>query len=210
MKKRKKKRSALLAPIVKPQVFLPVPFGASSDSLSPLPRGQYWLRQTGDDTQNSGLGPTDLEEELDMGGFKFEDSTAGRWALVAVEPELTSCAALLRKFRAEAGWWRKPMVWARNPEGRDGVPMFGNQDIIVVLYGKHFYIAIERNDMFGPHACRLYYRSYQFVKEIAWIAITQIEGMWHSDERLLKALNHEIRNRKFWQSKATAATIVLV
>lgn len=189
-------------------VFHPVPYGAPSSSLPPLPRGQYWLRQPGDTTQYKRLGATTLEPEpLDIGGFKF-DAAPARWALAPADPEVITCLKLLRNFYREARWWRKPKVWARNPE-KEGVPMFGNKDIIIALYGRNFYITIERKDLFGPHPARLFYRSYQFPKEFAWVAIVQIEGMWFGDERLLKALNYEIRNRNFYQSDETAETPVL-
>lgn len=152
------------------------------------------------------------ELALDLGGFKFADSQAARWELVPVDPEYTTGLKLLRRFNIEARWWRKPMAWCRNPERKDGIAIFGSKDVILVLYGKNFHITIERygTEIFGPHPCRLYYRSHQSYGEVAWVAICQIEAMWHSDERMLKALNTEIKNRRLWQSDQTSETIVLL
>lgn len=146
---------------------------------------------------------------VDVNGFKFHDAPT-RWELVPKELEVLSCLQLYRRFRLEARWWRTPMVWTRNPE-KEGSPIYGPYDIILVLYGQNFHITIERygSEIFGPHPCRLFYRSFQRPEEQTWVAIAQIHAMWHSDERLLKALNHEIKNRGFWQSDKTASTIVL-
>jgi hypothetical protein len=207
MKKRPKKVKVEAAS--KPVVFHEIPYGKPASELTSLPRGQYWLRQTGDTSQNKKLGSTTLDEQFDLGGFKFDDAPS-RWELVKAELEVTSCLRLLREFRIEARWWRKPAAWVRNPE-RNGMPVYGDEDVIIAFYGRNFHITIERygRELFGPHPCRLYYRSRQVKGEFAWVGIAQINAMWFSDEKLLAALNHEIKNKRFWQSDKTATTIVL-
>lgn len=147
---------------------------------------------------------------LDIGGFKFDDSDAARWEFLPKDLEVTTTAALLRKFRQEWRWWKNPIMFVRNPE-KEGKLIFGIHDVIVALYPKGFYIIIERyhREIYGPHAARLFYRSYQVSTEVAWVAIHQLEAYWYSDERMLKVLNHAAKNRKFWHSPATASTIVL-
>lgn len=148
---------------------------------------------------------------LDVAGFKFDDSEAARWELVPADMQVTTPAVLLRQFRKEWRWWiKKPVAWVRNPEDREGHSIYGT-DVIVVVYPRNFYIVIERyhREIFGPHPARLFYRSWQVLEETAWIAICQLQIMWHSDERMFKALTHEIRNRNFWHSEATAKEIVL-
>lgn len=204
MKKRPKK---IAAPVTRSSIFHLAPAGVKSDKLPPLPVGHYWYRE-------SYVGRTVLAGDdpsiLDVGGFKFDDAPA-RWALQPADLEYISGIKLLRQFRAEARWWRKPAAWLRNPE-KNGISIYGDNDIIIAVYGKNFHITIERygNEQFGPHPCRLYYRSYQVRGEMAWVGIVQIEAFWHSDERMLKALNHEIKNRRFYQSDKTATTPVLV
>lgn len=145
-----------------------------------------------------------------MGGFKFDDSDVACWELAPVDKEVVTCGMLLQQFRQEWRWWLNPLVWARNPE-KEGSPIYGQFDVIFCGYPKGFYITIERypGESFGPHAARLYYRSWQVTTEIAWIGICQLSAFWHSDERLLKELNHTIRNRQMYQSKETERTIVL-
>lgn len=147
---------------------------------------------------------------LDVGGFKFDDSDAARWELLPKDMEVITLAQLLPKFRREWRWWKTPITFARNPE-KEGSLIFGLQDIIIAIYPKGFYITVERyhREIYGPHAARLFYRSYQVPEEIAWVAICQINQYWYSDERMLAALNHEIRNKKLWHSTQTAHTIVL-
>lgn len=150
------------------------------------------------------------EPALDVGGFKFTNAPI-RWELVPTPPKVTTCLKLLRKFRPEWRWFQKPIAFARNPE-KNGVPLFStHSDVIICVYPKGYYIKIERygNEIFGPHPCILYYRSDQAKGEIAWLAICQIEAMWHSDERMLIALNRAIKNKELWQSETTAQTIVI-
>jgi len=178
--------------------------------LPTLPPGQKWFRCT-TSSWSLPLGPSKPEPiGMDIAGFKFADSDAACWELAPKDLEVTNGAMLLRKFRREWRWWRTPMVWARNPE-KERMPVFGGFDVIFIGYSKGFFITIERypGESFGPHAARLYYRSWQVETEIAWVGICQLSAFWHSDERLLKELNHEIRNRHFFQSFETANTIVL-
>ncbi len=151
------------------------------------------------------------EPSIDIGGFKFADAPI-RWELVPRDYEVISCLALLRKFRQEWRWFKKPIAWARNPE-KDGVPMLSQclSDVIISIYPKGFYIRIDRlgNEIFGPHPAKLYYRADQKKGEVAWVAIVQIEAMWHSDDRMLAALNHGIKNKQLWQSDQTAETYVI-
>lgn len=148
------------------------------------------------------------EHAIPVDFFKHADSHV-TWELQQ-NYDYTSPRILLPKFRKEWRWFLTPIAWARNPE-KNGIPMFPlDQEVIVAVYPKNFFIKIDRNDMFGPHPARLMYRSHQIKTEIAWIAICQIEGMWHSDERLLKSLNHEIRNKQLWHSQETANTSVML
>lgn len=145
-----------------------------------------------------------------MGGFKFEDSDVACWELAPVDKEVTTPALLLRQFRREWRWWQRPMLFARNPE-KEGLPLFGDFDVILCGYPHGFFIQIDRypGESFGPHAARLFYRSWQVTTEIAWVAVCQLSAFWHSDERLLKELNHAIRNKQLYQSRETANTVVL-
>lgn len=171
-------------------------------TLPKLPPGQSWYRSNSFNWSSTSNKIIDDSPNLDVGGFKYDDSHV-RWELQPQLQEVVSCFKLLREFRCEWRWWIKPKAWIRN--------YVSNADSILVLYGKNFYIKIERycNEIFGPHPCILYYKSWQDKTEVAWIAICQIEAMWHSDKRMLKALNHAIRNRELWQSNQTAATIVI-
>lgn len=150
------------------------------------------------------------EPAISVEGFRYADSHI-TWELVRQDYEVISCAQLLQKFRKEWRWFiKKPMAWARDPVDRTGEPMFSvNLEVIVAAYPKNFHIVIERTDMFGPHPARLYYRSTQVDNEIAWVAICQVEGMWHSDDRMLKGLNHAIRNKELFQSQKSAELIVI-
>jgi len=173
-----------------------------------LPVGYRWHKCTTPGWETQAAIPE--AKEIILGGFKFSDSPAAWWELSPAMLSVVSCARLLRQFYREARWWRIPAGWNRNPE-KEGVPIYGPIDTIIVLYGRNFHIAIERygEEIFGPHPCRLYYRSQQVEGESAWVGICQITAMWHSDERMLAALNCEIRNRDIWQSEATATTAVL-
>lgn len=151
--------------------------------------------------------PPKKPEYFDVGGFKFPDAPT-RWEIGPVDPEMTNLHALRLKFREEWRWFTKPISWARNPE-KAGVLMFPGKDVIVSVYNKGFYIFIERSDMFGPHPARLYYRSWQDPTQFTWVAICQIEGMWHSDTILLRNLNQEIRNHRLWHSYKSAQLLVI-
>lgn len=174
------------------------------DTLPKLPQGQKWYRgQTVSNWSSTSNKITQDVKSVDVGGFRYQDSHI-RWELQPVELEVTNCIRLLRKFRREWRWWIKPIAWIRNET-------VGGADVILVLYSKGFSIRIDRygNEIFGPHPCTLFYKSWQDKTEVVWVAICQIEAMWHSDERMLKALNHSIRNGELWQSDQTAQTIVI-
>lgn len=173
--------------------------------LPPVPDGHFIIRESYNSTAPTLVNPNDFS--LDVGGFKHTDSHIV-WELVQ-NYEFTNPHQLLKEFRKHWPWYaKKPCAWVRNPE-KDGVPFFGNKDVIIVVYPRNFYIEITRDDMFGPHPARLYYRAYQNKAEVAWIAICQLEAMWHSDERILAALNAEIRNKKLWHSPRTAQIPVI-
>lgn len=176
-----------------------------SKSLPPLPSGHFWIRESYHSSDLRVVNLDDYAPEVET--FKHSDSHI-TWEL-ASNYDYTSPQKLLKEFRRHWPWYaKKPCAWVRNPE-KNGIPLYGADDVIVAVYCRNFYIAIERKGMFGPHAARLFYRSYQCKTEIAWIAICQIEGMWHSDVQILRALNFEIRNKQLWHSKETAVIPVI-
>lgn len=188
----------------------PRPVFRSKFVLPKLPRGQRWYgpRIVYDwHTQLSTGEPLGL----DIQGFKFDDSDAARWELVPREMEVITLARLLQEFRQHWRWFQKPIVFARNPE-KEGKFFFGEfTDMIICVYPRGFHITIERygREIYGPHAARLFYRSSQDKTEVAWVAICQLNVFWHSDERVLAALNSEIKNRRLWQSPETSRQVVL-
>lgn len=151
---------------------------------------------------------------MELQDFGFEGAPL-HWSLELTDPRYASLQQLLEKFMEEWSWGKKPLGWVQNPETKDGQPYFAdgtNNDYIVAPYRKNFYIVIERSlgEIFGPHIARLMYRSWQVSGEISWVAVCQIEAMWHSDERMLKALTTAIDSGELYQSLKTAETIVLL
>lgn len=149
---------------------------------------------------------------MDVQGFRFHDAPI-QWALEPVDCKLASCATLLAKFLEEWSYDQKPLAWARNPVDKDGRPYYEPiTDWIVAPYRRNFRLVIERQfgEMFGPHPVRLYYESWQIPGELAWIAICQIRAMWHSDDRMLLAVQEAVNAGELYQSEKTAETLVLL
>lgn len=150
-----------------------------------------------------------MKEPLDLRGFKFHNAPV-RWELVPEMLPVTSLQLLLEKFYEEWQWHSKPLGWARDPENKDGTPVFPHMGAVVAPCRCNFYFVIEKsfNTLFGPHKLTLFYRSHYVPNEFAWVAIAQIEGLWHSDERLRKAFMECIEAKQLFQSEDTAGTIV--
>lgn len=152
---------------------------------------------------------------IDIQGFKFEDSPAARWTLEPVDLKYTTLGKLLRKFYREYKWDKKPLGWARNPINKNtGDPYFDpntNPNVIVAPFRKGFYIVIFEafRNMFGPHVVRLMYRSNQLDGDDVWVAICQINAMWHGDDRMLAALQEAISTKEFFQSIKSYEQIVI-
>lgn len=147
-------------------------------------------------------------ESIDLQGFRYDDSQAGRWELVR-ELEYASLQQLLKKFRQEWRWWiKKPMGWARDPERKESTCV--EMGLILVLYSKGFHVEIRRHhNILGPHPARLFYHSHQDPALFTWVAVAQLEALWYSDERILRALNNAVRNKEFWHSDKSSQTLVV-
>lgn len=147
---------------------------------------------------------------MDLQGFLFPDSP-WKWQFATADYKVASLQQLLQKFEDEYNYDEKPLAFARDPVNKEGRPYYATTTNWIVLpYRRGFYFTIERNGMFGPHACRLYYKSWQADGEIAWVAICQVSAMWHSDERMLAAFTEAINSDELYQSPKTAATIVIL
>jgi hypothetical protein len=145
-------------------------------------------------------------------GFRYDDSPAGCWEL-STDYKFTSLQQLLAKFYEEWQWSPDFLGWARDPVNKDGQPEFDPvTNWIVAPCRRRFYITIERQfkEMFGPHPMRLMYRSDQVDNEICWVAICQLNGMWHSDERIKAAAIDAINTKQLYQSERTAQELILV
>ena len=147
------------------------------------------------------------DEPLELWGFKFPDAPT-KWVLEKVDPEFITLGRLLAKFYENLSYDPEPLKWVRDPLTPEGNPYYGDA-VIVVLYPRNFYIVIEKQfgELYGPHAARLFYRSYT-TKEIFWIAIVQITEMFHSDERLKLSLASELAAKNLYQCNVTAEIIV--
>ncbi len=105
----------------------------------------------------------------------------------------------------------KPLGWALDPE-KDGERIFGKLgSFICAPYRRGYYVVIEKafGELFGPHAVRLMYKSYQLGEPI-WVAILQISAPFTIQERMENELREAIRTRQFFQSEQTAETQVYV
>lgn len=152
-----------------------------------------------------------MKESIKLQGFKYADAPTC-WELVPVDPPVTSLQLLLQKFYAEWRWHHKPLGWVRNPENKAGDLYYGpHADVIVVPCRCSFYFVLERqfNEIFGPHTMTLFYKSQYTDNELAWVAICQIHGLWHSDERMLASFLAALKSKELYQSEKTASIVVL-
>lgn len=150
-----------------------------------------------------------MKEPVDLQGFKFRNATMV-WQFTPKDSPVTTLQQLLKKFYAEWRWHNKPLGWARNPE-KEGIPIFANAQVIVAPCRCGFYFVLERqfNELFGPHTMTLYYRSQYVDNEVVWVAVAQINAMWHSDERVQEAFHEVIKTKKLYQSEKTGEMVVL-
>lgn len=150
-----------------------------------------------------------MKQPIELQGFKFADSPI-HWELVPVDAPVRSLANRLARFTDN---WKEdsiPKVWARNPENKDGQKLFFGE-VILVMFSDGFHIVIDKaSNMFGPHAARLMYRSDHVEGEVAWVAICQLSAMWHSDDKMLAALQESINAGELWQSEETAKQVVFL
>lgn len=151
-----------------------------------------------------------MKEDIDVQGFRYPDAP-GRWMLEIADEKVTSLQLLLAKFRVEWKWRRgKPLAIARDPVNSEGKGFYDPlTNWIVMPYTGQFYFVIERKlrDLYGPHAARLYYKSYQ-IEQTWWVAICQLQALWHSDIKMLAALQDAVRGDELYQSEETQQTIV--
>ncbi len=144
--------------------------------------------------------------------FRFADAPA-HWVLA---PSVTkSIGQLLREFyddfHPDDAHPFMPLGWVLDPE-KNGERIFGKLgSFICAPYRRGFYIVIEKafGQLFGPHACRLMYKSYQLGEPI-WVAILQLSAPFAMEEKMKEALREAISTRQFFHSEQTAETQVYV
>jgi hypothetical protein len=117
--------------------------------------------------------------------------------------EITSAGAILRKFNEDIDSKEpitaKPLGCVLNPEvGNKRI--FPYEDVWLFLYRQGFRVHVIKHHRYvsGPHACRLYYRSWQ-THQLFWIATLQIDGaMFYSEEAVQMHLTLAILDHQFY------------
>lgn len=145
------------------------------------------------------------------------------WELQQADLRVSTVGKLFARFMDEWAYDSSPLLMTmpdttrgyvlRNPENKWGQRYFdANTDWSVIAFRQRFHITIERQyrEVFGPHPARIMYRSWQLEGELIWVAIAQLNFMWHSDERLLASLQEALKAGEFYQSEKTAETVIFV
>ncbi len=116
--------------------------------------------------------------------------------------EITSAGHILRRFNEdfdpEDPITAKPLGSTLNPEV-GGRRIFPYEDVWIFLYRAGFRVHVIKHHRYvsGPHACRLYYRSWQ-TKQLFWIATLQIEAMFYSEDAIGMQLTIAILEKQFY------------
>lgn len=117
--------------------------------------------------------------------------------------ELTTAGETLRRFNEdidpEEPITAKPLGLTLNPEVA-GVRIHPYEDIWIILYRRGYRVHVIKNHRYasGPHACRLYYRSWQ-THQLFWIATLQIDGcMFYDEDAVLMRLTLAILEKQFY------------
>lgn len=96
----------------------------------------------------------------------------------------------------------KPLVMVLNPEVR-GTRYYLYDDVWAIQYRRNFRVIVFKNNQYvtGPHATKLYYRSYQ-TQKLYWLASMQISGcMFYNEDSIAMHMLTHLSNRDFYASE---------
>lgn len=156
-----------------------------------------------------------LKEPKVIGGFRFPNSPI-QWVFDYAIHDTLTMEQLLERFYSrfiseepEDEYTYKPITFVRDPE-KEGKRIYGdNTNFIVVIYPKGFHCVIEKQfrEIYGPHACKLFWKNDD---ELMWVATLQICEMFFSDDKILAALATAIKKRQFFQSEETKIETLII